>query len=187
MKYLITGGAGFIGSNLADNLLQDGHDVCVIDNFNDYYDVKIKEANVSAHLGNPHYHLYRADIENMTELQKNFATQNFDAVIHLAARAGVRPSLERPLDYVNTSIWGTVNILEIFNLGGGEPITLKQMIETIEKTLGKKAKIEHLPMQPGDVEKTVCDYSKANRLLNYQPKTTFADGIRKYVLWKHKM
>ena len=112
MQYLITGGAGFIGSNLADCLLLEGHDVCVVDNFNDYYDVKIKETNAASNLENPHYRLYRADIENMEEMQKIFARHSFDAVIHLAARAGVRPSLERPIDYVNTNILGTVNILE---------------------------------------------------------------------------
>ena len=314
MKYLITGGAGFIGSNLADSLLHDGHEVAVIDNFNDYYDVEIKKANVAAQLNNQHYKIYHADIEDMAALQKIFAENKFDAVVHLAARAGVRPSLERPLDYVNSNILGTVNILEcmknnackklviassssvygnckaekfsedlkvtepispyaatksaceqlcytwhhlyginvvalrfftvygprqrpdlaiskfcrlidegkpiqmygdgttkrdytfiedivagikasiaydktgfeIINLGGGEPITLKKMIETIEQKMGKKAEIEHLPMQPGDVEKTVCDYTKAQKLLNYKPNTSFAEGIAKYVAWKRK-
>ena len=314
MKYLITGGAGFIGSNLADSLLNDGHEIVVIDNFNDYYDIKIKETNVATQLSNPHYKIYHADIEDMAALQKIFAENKFDAVVHLAARAGVRPSLERPLDYVNSNILGTVNILEcmknnackklviassssvygnckaekfsedlkvtepispyaatksaceqlcytwhhlyginvvalrfftvygprqrpdlaiskfcrlidegkpiqmygdgttkrdytfiddivagikasiaydktgfeIINLGGGEPITLKRMIATIEESMGKKAEIEHLPMQPGDVEKTVCDYTKAQKLLNYKPNTSFAEGIAKYVAWKRK-
>lgn len=314
MRYLITGGAGFIGSNLADSLLKDGHEIVVVDNFNDYYDIKIKEGNVAANLNNPHYRLYRADIEDMAALKKIFAAHEFDAVVHLAARAGVRPSLERPLDYINSNILGTVNILEcmrnrgckklviassssvygnckaekfsedlkvtepispyaatksaceqlcytwhhlyginvvalrfftvygprqrpdlaiskfarlidedkpiqmfgdgttkrdytfiedivagirasidydksgyeIFNLGGGEPITLKRMIETIEQTMGKKAVVVQMPMQPGDVEKTVCDYSKAQRLLGYQPNTTFAEGVKKFIAWKRQ-
>ena len=312
MKYLITGGAGFIGSSLSDKLLSDGHDIVVVDNFNDYYDVSIKEKNVSNNLSNPHYVLCRADIENMDSMRNVFKEHKFDAVIHLAARAGVRPSLEKPMEYVKTNILGTVNILEcmkdsgikklviassssvygnckeesfsedlkvtepispyaatksaceqicytwhhlygisvvalrfftvygprqrpdlainkfakkiikgepiqmygdgstkrdytyiddivsgicksidyngsgyeIINLGGGEPITLKRMIQTIEQEIGKKAIIEQQPMQPGDVDKTVCDWSKARKLLNYAPKTSFKDGIKKFVEWR---
>jgi len=312
MKYLITGGAGFIGSNLADKLLADGHDVVVIDNFNDYYDTTIKEANVAIHQNDSHYQLYRVDIEDAQTLRPIFKEHTFDAVIHLAARAGVRPSLERPMDYVKTNILGTVNILEcmrengvkklviassssvygnckeqefsedlkvtepispyaatksaceqlcytwhhlyginvvalrfftvygprqrpdlaihkfakkieagepiqmygdgttkrdytyiedimagiqgaiaynktgyeIINLGGGEPITLKRMIQTIEKVIGKSAVIEQMPMQPGDVDKTVCDWRKAHELLGYTPKTTFEQGIQKFIEWR---
>ena len=72
---------------------------------------------------------------------------------------------------------------EIVNIGGGEPVTLRRMIETIEKTLGKKAVINTLPMQPGDVNKTVSDVSKAKRLFGYNPQTSFAEGIRKFVDW----
>lgn len=314
MKCLITGGAGFIGSSLADRLLSAGHDVVVVDNFNDYYDISIKERNVKHNLNKEQYVLYRADIEDIDAIQKIFAENEFDVVVHLAARAGVRPSLERPLDYVKTNILGTVNILqcmqrygvkklvfassssvygncseqrfsedlkvnqpissyaatkssceqlcytwhhlyginvvalrfftvygprqrpdlaihkftekiekcipiqmygdgstqrdytyiedilngicaaidydktgyEIINLGGGEPITLLDMIKTIEKTLDKKAIIETLPMQPGDVDKTVCDWSKAHRLLGYTPQTCFAQGIQKFVDWWRK-
>lgn len=312
MKYLVTGGAGFIGSNLVDRLLNNGHDVVVVDNFNDYYDVNIKEKNVRPNLSNPNYILYRVDIENKNEIAKIFIEHKFDAVIHLAARAGVRPSLEKPMNYVKTNIIGTVNILEcmrecgvkklvfassssvygncsatefsedlkvtepispyaatksaceqlcytwhhlyginivalrfftvygprqrpdlaihkfvqrivagkpiqmygdgttkrdytyiddiidgicaavdydktgfeIINLGGGEPITLIRMIRTIEHALGRNAIIEQKPMQPGDVDKTVCDWSKAHRLLKYSPKTTFDRGIQKFVNWR---
>lgn len=311
MKVLITGGAGFIGSSLADELLANGSDVVVVDNFNDYYDVELKERNVRKNLTNPHYSLYRCDIEDMASLTTIFKENQFDVVVHLAARAGVRPSLENPVGYVKSNILGTVNILEcmreadvkklviassssvygnckeevftedlkvtepispyaatksaceqicytwhhlydisvvalrfftvygprqrpdlainkfarliregkpipmfgdgstkrdytfiddivagiiasinydrsgfeIINLGGGEPITLKQMIATIEKVLNKQAVIQQLPMQPGDVDKTVCDWSKAHRLLNYSPSTTFEEGIRKFVKW----
>ncbi len=73
---------------------------------------------------------------------------------------------------------------EIINLGGGSPVTLSGMIETIEKVLGKKAQINRLPMQPGDVNKTVSDITKARKLLGYNPQTTFEEGIRKFVEWK---
>ena len=312
MRILVTGGAGFIGSNLADALLDDGHDVVVVDNFNDYYDPSIKERNVAPHEGDPRYRLYRCDIEDASALAAVFAENAFDCVVHLAARAGVRPSLENPSAYVRTNVLGTTNVLdqmqrhgvgklvfassssvygncpeamfsedlkvtepispyaatksaceqicytychlygirtvclrfftvygprqrpdlairkfvekiergepiemygdgttkrdytfiadivkgirsaiaydatpyEIVNLGGGEPITLARMIATIEKVLGKKARIVTKPMQPGDVVKTVCDWSKAKRLLGYVPSTSFEDGIRKFVEWR---
>lgn len=308
---LITGGAGFIGSSLADKLIEQGKEVIVIDNFNDYYDVSLKKSNIKNNLSNPKYRLYQADIEDKQVLGKIFSENKISAVVHLAARAGVRPSLENPLAYIKTNILGTVNILEemkehhikklvfassssvygncraekfseelnvrepispyaatkssceqichtymhlyginticlrfftvygprqrpdlainkfthlidveqsipmygngntcrdytyiddivdgicsaieynktsyeIINLGGGEPITLKNMIETIEKTLNKKAIIDHLPMQPGDVDKTICDWSKAKALLNYIPKTSFVEGISKFINW----
>ena len=116
MKILITGGAGFIGSNLADRLLSVGHDVVVVDNFNDYYDVSLKERNVSANLNNPHYKLYRVDICDRDAMGRVFSDNNIDVVVHLAARAGVRPSLENPVAYVETNILGTVNILEQMKL-----------------------------------------------------------------------
>ena len=112
MKYLITGGAGFIGSNLSDKLLSEGHDVVIVDNFNDYYDVSIKKNNVRLNQNNPHYQLYKVDIENKEELYQIFTHHKFDAVVHLAARAGVRPSLKIPSDYIKTNILGTLNVLE---------------------------------------------------------------------------
>ncbi len=312
MNILITGGAGFIGSNLADRLLSEGHRVCVVDNFNDYYSPAIKERNVAAHLNCPDYRLYRGDICDLDFLKRVFAENQLDVIVHLAARAGVRPSIEAPNDYVMSNIYGTVNVLElmkdfgvgklvfassssvygncpesifsetlkisepispyaatksaceqfvytyhklyhikavclrfftvygprqrpdlainkfcrlieggmpiemygdgttmrdytyiddivsgitasiayeatpyeIINLGGGEPITLRRMIETIEETLGMKAQIEQKPMQKGDVNKTVCDWQKARALLNYEPGTTFREGIRKFIEWR---
>lgn len=314
MNILITGGAGFIGSTLADKLLHDGHCVIVVDNFNSYYDVKLKWQNISANMTNPNYNLYVADIENKDALQNIFATNSIDCVVHLAGRAGVRPSIEQPEAYVNSNILGTVHILElmkdydikkmifassssvygncraekfsedlnvrepisqyaatkssdeqfaytysklyginvvclrfftvygprqrpdlairkfielieqnksiplygdgstmrdytyiddiiegicsaitynktpyeIINLGGGSPITLQNMLKTLEDVLHKKAKIEYLPMQKGDVFKTVSDIAKAKKLLGYVPKTNFEDGIRKFIKWKNE-
>ena len=312
MNILITGGAGFIGSTLTERLLKENNKVFVIDNFNDYYDVNIKEENIKSYLSNNDYKLYRGDICDRDLIKDIFEQNNIDCVVHIAARAGVRPSLEDPLEYVRSNIEGTVNILEnmrkynckkivfassssiygnckedkfsedlkvtepispyaatksaceqflytysklyniqalclrfftvygpkqrpdlairkfielieqdkeipvygdgttmrdytyiddiidgickaidydktsyeIINLGGGSPVTLNQMIETIEKVLGKKAKINRLPMQAGDVNKTVSNISKAKELLNYRPKTSFEDGIRKFVKWR---
>ena len=314
MNILITGGAGFIGSTLADKLLDKGDNIIVIDNFNDYYSPAIKEENVKKNFSNPNYKLYRGDICDRDLVQKIFSENKIDTVVHIAARAGVRPSLEDPLEYVRTNIDGTVNILEnmkkfdvkkivfassssvygnctaekfsedlkvtepispyaatksageqilytysklynintvclrfftvygpkqrpdlairkfvelierdepipvygdgttmrdytfiddiisgiesaiaysdsayeIINLGGGSPVTLNEMIGTIEKVLGKKAVINRLPMQPGDVNKTVSDITKARNLLGYNPQTSFEEGIRKFVEWKGK-
>ncbi len=311
MKILITGGAGFIGSSLADKLLQD-NEVIIIDNFNDYYDVSLKEENIAQHKDNTKHKVYRIDIEDKEALKKVFEENKIDKIVHLAGRAGVRPSLELPDEYVKSNILATVYLLElmkeygvkkmvyassssvygnckeaifsedlkitepispyaatksaceqfcytyhklynldivclrfftvygprqrpdlainkfirlieedkpipvygdgtsmrdytfvddivqgvigainydktpyeIINIGGGEPITLARMIEVIEESLGKKAKIDRLPMQPGDVDKTVCDFSKGQRVLNYNPKTTFKEGIEKFMEWR---
>lgn len=311
MNILITGGAGFIGSSLADNLLNEGHNITVVDNFNDYYAYEIKAGNVEHNLNNPNYRLYKADLADKTALRKIFAENKFDAVVHLAGRAGVRPSIDRPEDYIESNILGTIHILElmkdyavkklvfassssvygnckeqifsedlkvtepisqyaatksageqfcytyhklygmnvvclrfftvygprqrpdlaihkftdlisenkpipvfgdgttkrdytfiddivsgikaaisydrtpyeIINLGGGEPVSLSRMIEVIENTLGKKAIIDRKPMQKGDVDKTVADIRKAEKLLGYNPQTRFVDGIAKFVDW----
>ena len=313
MQILITGGAGFIGSTLADKLLKENNQIIVLDNFNDYYNPQIKEDNVKNNLNNTNYKLYRGDICDKELVSKIFEENKIDKVVHIAARAGVRPSLEDPLAYVQTNIYGTTVILEqmqkhnckklvfassssvygnctadkfsedlkvtepispyaatkssceqiiytfsklydinaiclrfftvfgprqrpdlairkfieliekdepipvygdgttmrdytfiedivegicsaleydktpyeIINLGGGSPVTLNQMIETIETEMGKKAVINRLPMQAGDVNKTVSDISKAQKLLGYNPKTTFREGIRKFLDWRN--
>ena len=312
--YLITGGAGFIGSTLADRLLLDGNQVIVVDNFNDYYDVSIKERNVTPHLTDNNYKLYRIDICDWNALEKVFKENHIDGIVHLAARAGVRPSIEDPILYQQTNNLGTNHILElakkygvknlvlassssvygnnkkvpfketdvvdfaispyaatkkanevlghvyhalygmnmiflrfftvygprqrpdlainkftklilndepipvfgdgstsrdytyiqdiingivlsiqyvenhenvyeIINLGENTPITLLEMIQTIEKVLGKKAKMNFLPMQLGDVNKTYADITKAKELLGYNPQTSFEEGIRSFVKW----
>ena len=308
---LITGGAGFIGSHLADKLLESGNNIIVIDNMNDFYNPSIKQKNIEHNLINEHYRFYKADIENINEIDSIFKNHKIDTVVHLAARAGVRPSIENPEGYVKTNILGTINILElmkryeikkmvfassssvygncqenifsetlkisepispyaatksaceqfcytyhklyginiialrfftvygprqrpdlaihkfarlikqekpipvfgdghtkrdytyiddiiqgvisaieynktgyeIINLGGGEPVTLNRMIEELEKYLSKKAIINRMPMQKGDVDKTVSDISKAEKLLNYHPETSFTEGIRKFTEW----
>ena len=306
---LITGGAGFIGSTLADKLIKKGEKIIVIDNLNDYYDVRLKFGNVQENIKNSNYKIYVGDVCDEKLADKIFRENQIKTVVHLAARAGVRPSLEEPLEYVRSNIYGTVNILEnmkkynveklvfassssvygnckaekfsedlkvdepispyaatkssceqfiytysklyginavclrfftvygpkqrpdlairkfselieqdkpiemygdgttmrdytyiddivdgicaaieynktpfeIINLGGGSPVTLKEMISTIEDTLGKKAEIKQLPMQMGDVNKTVSDITKAKKLLKYNPKTSFREGVGKFI------
>ncbi|MBI3653904.1 MAG: GDP-mannose 4,6-dehydratase [Acidobacteria bacterium] len=110
---LITGGAGFIGSHLLDRLMQDeNNDVVVLDNFNDFYDPKIKDANIAPHAGGSNLTIYQADITDEKSVNEIFSYHDFDCVVHLAARAGVRPSLENPLAYEATNVRGTYVLLE---------------------------------------------------------------------------
>jgi UDP-glucuronate 4-epimerase len=111
---LITGGAGFIGSHLVDRLLAEGGwRVTVIDDFNDFYAPAIKHENVREHLDDPAFRLYAADIRDRSALKRVFTDNDFDCLVHLAARAGVRPSVAQPLLYAETNINGTLNLLEL--------------------------------------------------------------------------
>jgi UDP-glucuronate 4-epimerase len=110
---LVTGGAGFIGSHLVDRLLDDkAWRVSVIDDFNDFYSPEIKRCNIKNHVGKTNFQLFETDIRDFEALKKIFAAQKFDLVVHLAARAGVRPSLEQPFLYNETNVRGTLNLLE---------------------------------------------------------------------------
>jgi UDP-glucose 4-epimerase len=335
--YCVTGGAGFIGSHLCEQLLAQGHRVINIDNFNDVYDYKTKIRNILSSTGlvfpflysgdkdgdlaklqavveSDYYRLVVADIRNMDELDALFASERIDAVIHLAAMAGVRPSIEDPLLYEDVNVKGTLHILEamrkhgvrkwlcassssvygnnkkvpfseedvvdfsispyaatkkacevlghtfyhlhhidtimlrfftvygerqrpdlaihkfvrmldegeeltmygdgstrrdytyigditagilgalsyveqkdnlyeVVNLGTNRTIMLRDLITSLEQEFGTKARIRTLPNQPGDVEQTYADVSKANQLFGYQPQTDFAEGIHKFVTW----
>lgn len=135
MTYLVTGGSGFIGSHLVEELLKNGHSVINIDNFDDFYDYKIKINNTLESLGkkaqfdftdkesdikklisetdSETYKLYYKDIRDKVSLQQIFNNYKIDLVVHLAALAGVRPSIERPLEYEEVNIRGTMNLWEL--------------------------------------------------------------------------
>ncbi len=313
--YLITGGAGFIGSTLAERLLNEGNSVIVVDNYNDYYDPSLKRDNADKLAQYSGARFYECDIRDAAGIDRIFAENKVDYVMHLAAMAGVRPSIENPVLYQDVNGIGTQNILEaarkngvkklamassssvygnckevpfredmivdfaispyaatkkanevmahvyhklfdmdivmlrfftvygpkqrpdlainkftrmmlndeeipmfgdgstsrdytyvddivdgickafeylynnenvyeIINLGSNNPISLKDMIGTIGRVLGVEPKIKQLPMQPGDVDRTYADISKARELLGYEPKWKFEDGIREFVKWK---
>lgn len=311
-KILITGGAGFIGSHLIDSLLaENDYQVVVVDNFNDFYSPAVKRANIAPHLSNPNFRLYEADICSQENLRGIFKENKFVTIVHLAARAGVRPSLENPVGYLETNVNGTLNLLElarefnvkqfvfgssssvyginskvpfsekdkiqqpispyaatkaagellchtyshlydirticlrfftvygarqrpdlaihkfarrilddkpiqvfgdgttrrdytyisdiiqgvraamdyaetrheVFNLGESRTVELNYLIELLEKNLEKNARIERLPMQPGDVPQTYADITKARELLNYHPQTQIEEGIAKFAEW----
>jgi UDP-glucuronate 4-epimerase len=309
MRILVTGGAGFIGSHLVEKLLSAGHEVVIIDDFNDFYDPRIKQANVAAFAADVPIH--QLDLRDGTAIKQLFQREKFDAIAHLAARAGVRPSISQPQLYYDTNVSGTLHLLEaarqtgverfifassssvygickqvpfseefhliqtispyaatkvageflcstyshlyqirmvalrfftvygarqrpdlaihqftrkilagepinqfgdgttrrdytyiddiiqgvmasfdyqgplydLFNLGESETIQLKELIAAIEKTVGKKATINRLPEQPGDVPLTCADISKARKLLGYNPTTPLSLGLPKFVEW----
>ena len=309
MRILVTGGAGFIGSHLVEKLLRDGHDVVILDDFNDFYDPEIKRENIASVSRDVAIH--QIDLRDNAAVRSLFRSEKFDAIAHLAARAGVRPSIQQPQLYYDTNVIGTLHLLEaarvtgvqrfvfassssvygigrtvpfsedlhltqtispyaaskiaaeflcstyshlyqlrvlalryftvygprqrpdlaihsftrrihfgkpidqfgdgttrrdytyiddiiqgtmaalkydgalfdVFNLGESETIQLSDLIAAIESALGKKATINRLPEQPGDVPLTCADISKARRLLGYDPKTAFAEGLPRFVNW----
>lgn len=319
MRILVTGGAGFIGSHLCERLLSAGHDLAVIDNFNDFYDPLLKRRNIAAvaeaaAATGREFILCEGDIRDGDFVAALFAQEKPEAVIHLAAMAGVRPSIENPLYYEEVNVRGTMHLLEaarearvrpfifassssvygnnpkvpfaesdpvdhpispyaatkkagelichtyhhlygmnvaclrfftvfgprqrpdlainkftrlilagkpiplygdgstsrdytfigdivdgvekalawvcadearydIFNLGGSRPVELRRLVEVIETESGKKAVIERLPMQPGDVERTYADLAKSAAILGYRPTTSIEEGIRAFVSW----
>ncbi|MEY2562899.1 MAG: UDP-glucuronate 4-epimerase [Verrucomicrobiota bacterium] len=309
MRILVTGGAGFIGSHLVEKLLETGHEVSILDDFNDFYDPQIKRANIRAFAADIGIH--QVDLRNSAAINALFHQEKFDAIVHLAARAGVRPSILQPQLYYDTNVGGTLHLLEaarltgierfifassssvygisktvpfseslhltqtispyaatkvageflcstyshlhkmrvvalrfftvygarqrpdlaihqftkrihagqaidqfgdgttrrdytyigdtiqgvlaalkyegplfdIFNLGENDTIELKALIAGIENALGRKAKINQLPEQPGDMPVTCADISKARSLLGYNPTTPLSVGLPKFVEW----
>jgi UDP-glucuronate 4-epimerase len=118
MKILVTGGAGFIGSHLVEALLAEGHTVCVIDDFNDFYDPLIKRQNLQAFISD--IRLHTIDLRDKNAILDTVSADKPDAIVHLAARAGVRPSIARPELYIETNITGTCHLLEASKACGVE-------------------------------------------------------------------
>lgn len=312
MKTLVTGGAGFIGSHLVDRLLADGGRVTVLDNFEPFYPEAIKRANLALASRSPGFRLVEGDVRDPEAVARAVREAEPDAIVHLAAMAGVRPSIERPALYADVNVIGTVRLLEaacrleprprfvfassssvygdrdsapfreddpvdhpvspyaaskkacelmahafhhlhdlpvtglrfftaygprnrpdlavakfadliergepvpmfgdgstrrdytyvgdivdgvvaaigrrggfrIYNLGNSDPIDLRSMIAAIGEALGKEPIIDRRPEQPGDVRQTYADVSRAEAELGYRPRTTFAEGLRRYVEWR---
>jgi UDP-glucuronate 4-epimerase len=115
---LVTGGAGFIGSHLAQRLLREGKRLAIVDNLDDFYSADLKRANLEAVKAAGDFLFFQADIRNREELQAAFAAFKPDAVIHLAARPGVRPSFAQPEAYTSINVGGTTQLLEISRLSG---------------------------------------------------------------------
>ena len=115
-RVLVTGGAGFIGSHVAEALLQRGDRVDILDNFDHFYDPAVKRRNIAGLLDHPNFGLFEGDIRDVTALEEVFGQARHDAVIHLAARAGVRPSIADPALYDSVNVLGTTRLLEQIRL-----------------------------------------------------------------------
>lgn len=310
MNYLVTGGAGFIGSHLVERLLAEGHRVICLDNFDDFYDPALKRRNLTQPLKDSKFCLVEGDLRDEDLLHKLFPEEKIEIVAHLAARAGVRPSIENPLLYADVNIRGTLNLLEackkykvrrvvfassssvygnnlkvpfaeedpvdnpispyaatkkagelichtyhhlygmdiaclryftvygprqrpemaihqftrliaeekkvtlfgdgssrrdytyigdaiegtiaalgrehgyeIYNIGESQTTSLAQLVQWIEEQLKKKARVEYLPAQPGDVERTYADIRKAIERLGYRPRTDIREGLARFIRW----
>ena len=125
MNFLVTGGAGFIGSHVCERLLRDGHNVWAFDDLNNFYDPQFKQRNLREiqSLAKP-FEFVHGDITDAAALAEIFSSVKFDQVIHLAARAGVRPSLEQPALYQRVNVEGTVNVLEAARKSGVKKIVI---------------------------------------------------------------
>jgi UDP-glucuronate 4-epimerase len=164
MNILVTGGAGFIGSNLCEKLICAGEKIICIDNFNDYYNPKIKEENLRNLEGIANFILYRMDILDREKLEEVFTKHSFDLVIHLAARAGVRPSISNASLYEAVNVQGTINILECCRKYG----TGKLVFASSSSVYGGNKKI---PFSEDDiVDRPISPYAatkKAGELICY--------------------
>lgn len=165
INYLVTGGAGFIGSSLCDELLKsEGNHIIAIDNFCDFYDVTIKENNIKELIKNPNFKLYRNDIRDKKAITKIFAENNINIVIHLAAMAGVRSSIENPIIYQDVNCMGTQNILEAmkeFNINNLVMASSSSVYGNCRKTPFKEEMIVDYPISPYAATK------KANEIMTH--------------------
>src|SRR5437867_370897 len=161
MNFLVTGGAGFIGSHVCERLLLAGHSVWTFDDLNSFYAPELKRRNLRdiQSLAKP-FEFVQGDITDRAALNRLFASAKFDQVIHLAARAGVRPSLEEPALYQRVNVEGTVNILEAARKRGVKKIT----IASSSSVYGVNAKVpfkeDHTifsPISPYAASKLACE------------------------------
>jgi len=164
MNLFITGGAGFIGSHLIERLLAEQHSIVCIDNFNNYYDPKIKRKNLEGVQSNAQFKLIEGDILDESLLQRIFKDHKFDVIVHLAARAGVRPSVEQPRLYQEVNIRGTMNLLELTKERGIE----KFVMASSSSVYGNNKKV---PFSEDDfVDNPISPYAatkKACELIGY--------------------
>src|SRR5213596_4021722 len=118
MRILLTGGAGFIGSHLVEKLLAAGHEVVILDDFNDFYDPQIKQANIAGFAKD--VTVCHVDLRESDSVRTVFVREKVDAIVHLAAVAGVRPSIQQPRLYYDTNVVGTLHLLDAARLAGVE-------------------------------------------------------------------
>ncbi|MHC4527784.1 MAG: NAD-dependent epimerase/dehydratase family protein, partial [Planctomycetota bacterium] len=159
MKALVTGAAGFIGSHLTERLLADGWSVVGLDNFDDFYDPQIKRGNIRAALENKAFTLIEADIRDGAVMDEALG-QGIDVVVHLAAKAGVRPSIEQPVLYTDVNVKGTMVVLESAREHG----TNKMVFGSSSSVYGNNEKVPFseddnvdFPISPYAATKKACE------------------------------
>lgn len=160
MNILLTGAAGFIGSHLADRLLTLGHSVIAVDNFSDYYNPQFKEENVAQHTGNDSYRLHRLDISDSDDLRQIFESEKIDMIMHMAAQAGVRISIQKPLHTQKMNIEATYNIFELAREFGVKDVVFASSSSVYgnqEKTpFSENDAVDH-PISPYAASKKACE------------------------------
>src|SRR5688572_29117250 len=155
MNFLVTGGAGFIGSHVCERLLGQGHSVSVADDLNPFYEPALKQENLDslAKTGAGRFHFINCDITDRAAMDSLFGRTRFDQVIHLAARAGVRPSLEQPALYQRVNVEGTVNVLEAARRNGVK----KLILASSSSVYGVNAKVPFAESDP--IFSTISPYA----------------------------
>jgi len=156
MSILVTGGAGFIGSHLIDKLLEEGHSVICLDNFDPYYDPQLKRKNIRHNLGNKNFKLIEADVRDKKALRKIFEESDIEKVVHLAAKVGVRPSIKEAALYEDVNVRGTLNLLELSREFAVENF----IFGSSSSVYGNTGKV---PFGEDDVPKPISPYGASKR------------------------
>jgi UDP-glucuronate 4-epimerase len=157
MQVLVTGGAGFIGSHLCERLLSRGDSVVIVDDLNDFYDPKIKQSNLECIGKKGKYNFYQCDIRDTKQIKEIFLKEKPDAVVHLAARAGVRPSLAAPLLYEEVNVIGTLHLLELCR----EMPVKNFVFASSSSVYGINSKLPFSEVDP--IEKPISPYATTKR------------------------
>lgn len=156
MSYLITGGAGFIGSHLIDKLLEEGHSVICLDNFDPYYNPQLKRENIKHNLGKANFKLVEAEVRDKKALRKMFKENDIEKIVHLAAKVGVRPSIKEPTLYEDVNVRGTLNLLELC----GDFKVENFIFGSSSSVYGNTEKV---PFSEDDVPKPISPYGASKR------------------------
>ncbi|MBA7640839.1 UDP-N-acetylglucosamine 4-epimerase [subsurface metagenome] len=156
MSILVTGGAGFIGSHLINKLLEEGHSVICLDNFDSYYDSQLKKKNIVHNLSKKNFKLIEADVRDKKALERIFKENDIEKIVHLAAKVGVRPSIKEPLLYEDVNVRGTLNLLELCK----EHKVGNFIFGSSSSVYGN---IEKVPFSEDDVPKPISPYGASKR------------------------
>ncbi|HEV2442266.1 MAG TPA: NAD-dependent epimerase [Steroidobacteraceae bacterium] len=183
MKILVTGAAGFIGSHTAHNLLARGHEIVGLDNLNEYYDVTLKNARLERLRGRPGFRFVKLDLADDGGMKDLFAREKFQRVVHLAAQAGVRYSLQNPHSYVHSNVTGTLNVLEGCRHNGVEHL----VYASTSSVYGANTDMPFSPHRIADHPLTIYAATKrANELMAHTYSSLFklpTTGLRFFTVY----